>query len=74
LGDTISCDGIILAKYCQSETKDANLPKNRRAMQVKNSFQSGVAGGREPVIDPMENFTSAGSDQRKLLIPQWNVD
>jgi hypothetical protein len=48
LGDAISCDGIILAKYCQSETKDANLPKNRRAMQVKNSFQSGVAGGREP--------------------------
>jgi hypothetical protein len=30
-------------------------------MQVKNSFQSGVAGGREPVIDPTENFTSAGS-------------
>jgi hypothetical protein len=22
----------------------------------------------------ISNFTSAGSDQRKLLIPQWNVD
>jgi hypothetical protein len=53
LGDEISSDAIITAKYCQSETKDANLPKNRRAMQVKNSLQ-GVVGGRDPVIDPME--------------------